>query len=200
VNSWPEPLYQTATNLRVNDCEFCGTPLVQFIDQWHSKKPFCLWCAGGYLLAGKCRDITQAGTLCRQKASDSVTGMCGRHSRVVRSAISEQLDRYRVELRKEKIHAQQIDRRSWIVYYFQRANGDIKIGYSSKLQKRKYTLEREHGPLELLATHSGGPDAEAAMHVKFADERIDPRREWFAPSRRLMDHIEAINRRHAVAS
>ena len=80
-----------------------------------------------------------------------------------------------------------------VVYYLQRADELIKIGYSSRFRERFATLQREHGPLALLVKHGGNRDAEQAMHRRFADDRVEG--EWFLPSDDLWAHINDVRAR-----
>lgn len=45
---------------------------------------------------------------------------------------------------------------------------------------------------EVLATEPGGRALEAQRHAEFTEERIDPRREDFALSLRLQEHIREL--------
>lgn len=76
------------------------------------------------------------------------------------------------------------------VYYVQRTDGLIKIGYTSQLRNRMSALRAEFGPLTQLAVHAGGYKAEQSMHRKFAAHRV--RGEWFRPSADLLAHIARI--------
>jgi hypothetical protein len=97
---------------------------------------------------------------------------------------------------RERYEEQQRRAREATVYYVQRAkDGLIKIGFSSVPRERLVTLRREHGPLELLATHKGGRDAERIQHRRFDHLRVTG--EWFRPEPELLAHIERINARHA---
>ena len=80
--------------------------------------------------------------------------------------------------------------RSRSVYYLRRSDGAIKIGVSGVLPERMRTLEKEHGPLELLASHPGGRASEALHHSLFAEYRLEG--EWSAPAPPLLDHISTI--------
>lgn len=78
-----------------------------------------------------------------------------------------------------------------VVYFLRRANGDIKIGFSSDLPQRRRALTREHGPLELLATLRGGRPVERDLHSMFAADRQGDT-EWFAPSSDLLAFLETV--------
>lgn len=97
---------------------------------------------------------------------------------------------------KERYEEQLRRARGATVYYVQRASDSlIKIGFSSVPRDRLVTLRREHGPLELLATHKGGRDAERIQHRRFDHLRVTG--EWFRPEPDLLAHIERINQRRA---
>lgn len=76
-----------------------------------------------------------------------------------------------------------------IVYYLQRANGDVKIGTTANYPNRRTELGRRHGPLALVALEAGYFALEAERHQQFADLRIDPVAEWFRLDPDLLDHI-----------
>lgn len=96
--------------------------------------------------------------------------------------------------RAEHRYKEQLRRaREATVYYVQRGDGLIKIGFSSVPRQRVANLRREHGPLELLATHKGGRDAEQVQHRRF--DRLRVTGEWFRPEPELLAHVERINAR-----
>lgn len=77
------------------------------------------------------------------------------------------------------------------VYYIQRQDGLIKIGYSGNFAARLNSLTKEHGPLVVLATEAGDYDQEKFRHRQFAKFRVEG--EWFKPSaklRRLISTLE----------
>lgn len=108
-----------------------------------------------------------------------------------------EVQQYQEAKRVKERYEQQVSRaREATVYYVQRADSLIKIGYTGRpLQYRLSALRREHGPLEVLATHKGGRDAEDAQHKRFKDCRVTG--EWFRPEPELLAHIERINSRRA---
>jgi hypothetical protein len=85
------------------------------------------------------------------------------------------------------------ERGRW-VYYVQRPDGGIKIGTTWNMKSRMQAF-RNVSPVTLLAKHSGGQPAEAALHKRFAEHRRDG--EWFAPSAELLAHIAHVNERTA---
>lgn len=71
----------------------------------------------------------------------------------------------------------------------QRANGDIKIGFSSQLPLRLKSLSNEFGPLEVLGAVVGGRRMERALHDRFKAFALGA--EWFSPSEEVFDFISA---------
>lgn len=80
-----------------------------------------------------------------------------------------------------------------VVYYI-RVGRHVKIGTTFDLRTRLHALGRTHvaEDFELLGYERGGYALERQRHNEFATERVDPRRELFNPSRRLLAHIEAL--------
>jgi hypothetical protein len=76
------------------------------------------------------------------------------------------------------------------VVYYVRSGRYVKIGFTSDLKRRLSEL-RLHSTA-VLATEPGGRAVEADRHAEFADERIDPRREDFALSLRIQEHIREL--------
>jgi len=66
-----------------------------------------------------------------------------------------------------------------VVYFVQRHDGAVKIGFTSDLPRRLREVRNEHGPVRRLATAPGSSVAEAALHQRFAAFRIEG--EWFQP-------------------
>lgn len=98
--------------------------------------------------------------------------------------------------RAERIERRQTragNREGSLVYYV-RIGDYIKIGYSERLRNRFTTLRAD----ELLAVEPGGAELERERHVKFAEERIDLRRENFRPTERLNDHIAELLAEHGL--
>jgi hypothetical protein len=77
------------------------------------------------------------------------------------------------------------------VYYARRSDGAIKIGMSMNINARMASL-RTVAPVELLASHDGGREAERKMHKRFAAHRLDG--EWFSPAPELLDHIAGLTK------
>lgn len=80
-----------------------------------------------------------------------------------------------------------------MIYFAQDGNdGPIKIGFSKDPIKRCDTLRwNAKEELVLLVVTEGGKPEEARIHKMFAEIRIDRRREWFWPDKRLLDYIES---------
>lgn len=118
------------------------------------------------------------------------------------------VDRQYQRERHEALLAQQIEigrvntaRRQVVaersVVYYVRTGLYVKIGYTSNLKARLSSLRLD--PTALLATEPGGRALEAQRHAEFADERIDPRREDFALSLRLQEHIRELREDESAA-
>jgi len=75
-----------------------------------------------------------------------------------------------------------------LIYYVRRESDSlIKIGTSRTAATRIAVLEREHGPLTLMALHQGAHKEEHAIHRLFAELRMEG--EWFRPELSLMEFI-----------
>ena len=78
------------------------------------------------------------------------------------------------------------------VYYFEVPGRGIKIGCAADLKDRIRT-HRNHWPEgRLLGSEPGWMKKEKRRHEQFAASRLDPRREWFAPSPQLLSHIGSL--------
>ena len=133
-------------------------------------------------------------TLCG-RASDpaSSLGLCCRHrERAARDlpwAAQRQLDRLEQAM-EDRREIEESEMRDAIVYYLQRADGLVKIGFSRRWTTRLATLTNEHGSLVLLAAHTGGRPAERHWHHHFRKDRVEG--EWFRLSSDLAAHVEAV--------
>lgn len=83
---------------------------------------------------------------------------------------------------------------SSVVYFVQRADGDIKIGCTSDLRKRLQTLCAQYGALTLLGKIEGDKFDEQDLHKAFSAYRRAGRKpnkptEWFAPDNTLLQYI-----------
>lgn len=81
-----------------------------------------------------------------------------------------------------------------MIYFLQAENSEddrIKIGHTSDYRGRLSGLSAEYGRLNLLGVMEGSRKVEKALHLQFINSRIDPRREWFRPTKDLLDFIEA---------
>jgi hypothetical protein len=91
---------------------------------------------------------------------------------------------------REALLAQQAaEREAGAIVYYLRIGDRIKIGFTTNLKQRLSNLRLDPGCV--LATEPGGREVEWARHQDFADERYG-RREDFAPSDRLIEHIERL--------
>lgn len=77
------------------------------------------------------------------------------------------------------------------VYFIQRADGLVKIGFSCSPSLRLSQLKTQHGcDMTLLATTQGARLREKELHETFTHDRIVG--EWFEPSDQLMKFIKAL--------
>jgi hypothetical protein len=84
------------------------------------------------------------------------------------------------------------NRKVSIVYYLQRSDGAVKIGWTVVLPQRIKQLERTEGRLDLLIWEPGDRNLEQCRHREFAAARIDYRYEWFRLTPDLTAHIRQI--------
>lgn len=84
---------------------------------------------------------------------------------------------------------QQAQREAGAIVYYLRIFDRIKIGYTTNLPQRLISLRVD--ATAVLVTEPGGLDMERRRHYEFAEERYG-RREDFAPSDRLLAHIERL--------
>jgi len=77
-----------------------------------------------------------------------------------------------------------------VVYFLQRSDGLIKIGYSGVFRQRLARLVRSHGPVNVLKVISGTKDDERILHARFI--KYHEFGEWFRPSEALLVEIQSI--------
>ena len=84
--------------------------------------------------------------------------------------------------------------RKSVVYFMQRDDGAIKIGFTSDLLRRVSELRKQQrSGIGLLACYPGGKPEELRLHAKFAASLIGE--EWFRPDDDLMAFIDALKGR-----
>lgn len=88
--------------------------------------------------------------------------------------------------------AERADRERRAVVYYLDLGDRIKIGFTTNLPERVAALRLDQDVV--MATEPGGRDVERRRHEQFADERYG-RREDFAPSDRLLQHIWSLRPR-----
>lgn len=76
------------------------------------------------------------------------------------------------------------------VYFVQRSDGVIKIGFTMNRAKRFRKLEREHGPLKILRLIKGTFTTERQIQKRFKDCNISG--ELFSPTDDLMAFIDEL--------
>lgn len=133
---------------------------------------------------------TTAGCQCEKPVSTfdalaRVLPLCGQHRQAVLNAAEAVLDRQAVRSGRAERMAR---RRSTVVYFLRRSNGDIKIGFTGFFDQRLATLRGEHGPLDILLVAQGGRMVEGFLHRRFAHARIGGT-EWFKPRADLLAFI-----------
>lgn len=94
-------------------------------------------------------------------------------------------------VRESEIHRERVRVASSLIYYIRRvSDGMIKIGTTTAFRNRMATHRKDHGEIQILLTHSGGPRDEHAIHQKFDVYRSGRgRSEWFYPTRPLLAWI-----------
>lgn len=87
------------------------------------------------------------------------------------------------------------DRRSF-VYFAQREDGAVKIGWSADVMRRIGELRKKgRSTVQLLACYPGDKPDEQRLHKTFHGSLIGD--EWFRPDEDLMAFIEALRERAA---
>lgn len=79
-----------------------------------------------------------------------------------------------------------------MIYFIQaRPSGHVKIGYTGNDPARRLAALQTGSPepLSLLGSIDGGIEAEKALHARFAEHRLRPDGEWFAPADEVMTAI-----------
>lgn len=77
------------------------------------------------------------------------------------------------------------------IYFIQRADGLIKIGYSSNLASRLDQIRKSHGDVVVLKVINGDQRREREIHYQFDQHREYG--EWFRPDTAVVDAINAIH-------
>lgn len=78
-----------------------------------------------------------------------------------------------------------------VVYFAEREDGKIKIGWSSDVMRRVFELRKYMGcAVELRACFPGDKRKENALHKRFASARETG--EWYEPTKELSDFIASI--------
>jgi len=76
------------------------------------------------------------------------------------------------------------------IYFLRRADGLIKIGYTSDFSKRQRHLTKAHGPLEVIRVINGDKLREQRLHYQF--EALNQFGEWFRDDGRIVELIHAL--------
>lgn len=157
--------------------------------------------------SGQCVCFTDHGDRCSRSVDygfGKLGGVCGLHAQAI-------FDIRRWHDHQEALKGRAIERlndRAKTVYYV-RQQDYIKIGFASNLRGRLKAISENRtsrpldlpiGPVVLLATHTGGRDAERAIHARFRHLRVSG--EWFEAAQDLIEHVEHVaarNLRRAAA-
>lgn len=84
------------------------------------------------------------------------------------------------------------DRRA-VVYFMQREDGSIKIGFSSDVIRRLHEIRRDNrSAVELLACFPGLKPDEVRLHARFAKHCIGD--EWYSPADEILAFIASLGR------
>lgn len=75
-----------------------------------------------------------------------------------------------------------------MIYFLQRANGDIKIGVTKRYTDRARQLSKEHGELKLLALVEGSFETEKELHREFRNFWTGDS-EWFQDAPAIHEFI-----------
>lgn len=175
-----------------------GPAVLQYMETGHfALRPVCVHPAARF-------GDDDAVRLCADPPAGSIgdVPLCARHLELMltwREEITEeQREQFTAERRQRELarvddeaaYQKQLEgrrRELALIYYLRRGDGDIKIGTTWRLKTRMASLQREHGPLQLLLTHSGGRHQESGLHQRFAELRVGG--EWFTARKRLTDWI-----------
>lgn len=106
-----------------------------------------------------------------------------------------QLEHQHLQAREEKV-PRELRKGGREVVYYVRIGDYVKIGYTRRLRERMRQLRVSFD--DLLAVEDGGRGLESQRHQEFRGLRLDTRRENFAPSETLMQHIEALGGRDSL--
>lgn len=101
-----------------------------------------------------------------------------------------QVDAASAWIQRERRNSVAFGRES-VVYFVRRADGCIKIGFTSDLDRRLLELRKKFRcQVECLATAAGGADVEARVHRRFADAHVGE--EWFSPAPALVELVARV--------
>lgn len=78
-----------------------------------------------------------------------------------------------------------------IYFAEQHENGLIKIGYSTRPEQRRTSIQSSaSAPVRIVATIDGGKETEQLIHHQLAESRHFG--EWFKPTKQVLDFIESV--------
>lgn len=77
------------------------------------------------------------------------------------------------------------------VYCLRFGNGPVKFGYSANLGARLRVMGASHWePVTMLGATPGDRVVESSIHATFALERIEGTREWYRPTKEVLDFAQ----------
>ncbi|GAB4351446.1 MAG: hypothetical protein Kow0026_08520 [Oricola sp.] len=82
------------------------------------------------------------------------------------------------------------------IYFVQKTDGMVKVGFTTTLSRRLTTLSKSHGPLEVLGTINGDKQRERSIHRQL--ERFNVYGEWFRGEGEVIDYVRSLKDGAAV--
>lgn len=132
---------------------------------------------------------SESGDFCGRRVHEDYLGvtrlvpLCGNHlERLTRLFQAHEQDLTRAVSQPETAD----------VYFLQRSDGRVKIGWSKNVSVRKKDLEVAAGPLRLLWREPGGLKREQKLHRWFAASRVH--NEWFEPDPDVLAYVDGQKR------
>lgn len=125
----------------------------------------------------------------RRAAEDELTR---RHSEL--ASIEAALFVARRTLRNRR---RELDEKYSYLYALRRADGLVKIGYTTDVRHRVSAHAREHGKLKILAVVGGTWEEEGQIHVRLRPHRAHAH-EWYHPVPEVMAVVKELLARGAA--
>lgn len=127
------------------------------------------------------------GLLCLERATSGwwPWPLCERHGRQLDQRVEGRVRAAASAARSAVVEERALLRRRRqtreVVYFVERPNGDVKIGFTARLSARIPAIAAYEGDVRLIGLRRGGRRMERYLHEKLAEDRIG-RSEWFRPS------------------